>query len=261
MTMKDSHLSDLYAGKKVDTGKMAKKGWHDQGSANFHYGVKREKDLWVKKYNPAEGSDCHVVWLFVIMKLGAGSKISSIATDVCQVYADGRADSLGVPFFDHDYEMVKKDLKSVLVDAGNDAIPIMIPLDVQKFVAIISKSEKSAPVKKIIKTYALRKSLGIPMMGGGTIFNSDDNRIEMCADLLGTITTIFLKSLVQDDILPNGITAKSSRKDVIKKMGKPTSSGEDGWWDRFDTDEYKLHIQYKKNVISQLTIMSPATAP
>ncbi len=30
-------------------------------------------------------------------------------------------------------------------------------------------------------------------------------------------------------------------------MSKPTSSGEDGWWDRFDTDEYKLHIMYKKS--------------
>lgn len=183
-------------------------------------GVKREKNLWVKKYSPAEGCDCHVVWLFVIMKLGAGSKISSIATDVCQVYADGRADSLGIPFFEHDYEMVKEDLKSVLVDAGNDAVPIMIPLDVQKYIAIIGKSEKSASVKKIIKTYALRKSLGIPMMGGGTIFNSDDNRIEMCTDLLGTISIVFLKSLVQDDILLNGITAKSSRRDVIKKDGR-----------------------------------------
>ncbi len=29
-------------------------------------------------------------------------------------------------------------------------------------------------------------------------------------------------------------------------MSKPTSSGEDGWWDRFDTDEYKAAYQYKK---------------
>jgi len=54
-----------------------------------------------------------------------------------------------------------------------------------------------------------RRSLELAIIGAGTSYNSDDGRIEMHTDFPGQISTIFLKSLAQDDILPNGITAKS----------------------------------------------------
>lgn len=44
------------------------------------------------------------------------------------------------------------------------------------------------------------------------------------------------------------------------KQVDTSKMAEKGWWDRFDSDDYKLHFQYKKNRISQITIMSPAAA-
>lgn len=88
--MNDSHLSDLYVGKHADTKKMKSEGWYDQGSSNYHCGLKKGQNLWVRKFDPVERSCCHTVWLFVILQLEPDNTIKSVGTDVHQVFNDGR---------------------------------------------------------------------------------------------------------------------------------------------------------------------------
>lgn len=259
--MKDSHLSDLYVGKHADTIKMKAEGWHDQGSADYHYGLKKGKNLWVRKFDPAEKSCCHTVWLFVMLQLESDNTIKSVGTDVHQVFNDGSFESLGIPFFPHDYDMVKKHLNDIVIDDGKVRLPEQVPLDMQKFIDIIGKGLSSPAVKALAKTYSMRESLGYALMDAGRFLMSDDKRIEIQFDLTHRVSTIFLKSFAEDDVLLGGITSKSTKAMVRKKLGPPTSSADDGWWDRFDNDTYKLHFQYVKNRINQITIMAPSAAP
>ncbi len=259
--MNDSHLSDLYVGKNVDTSKMKAEGWYDQGSANFHYGLKKGKNLWVRKFDPAEKSCCHTVWLFVMLQLNPDSTIKSVGTDVHQVFNDGSYESLGIPFFPHDYDMVKQHLSGIVVDDGKAPSQKSVPLDMQKFIDILGKGLSSPAVKELSKTYSMRESLGYAMMDAGRFLMADDKRIEVQLDLTHRVSTIFLKSLADGDVLIGGVTSKSTKGTVRKKLGPPTSSAEDGWWDRFDNDNFKLHFQYVKNRISQITIMAPYAAP
>jgi len=69
-----------------------------------------------------------------------------------------------------------------------------------------------------------------------------------------------------------GITIAMKRGDIIEFLGKPTSSGDEGTvpflgeygaWERYDKENYCIHIEHYLggNGVKKITIMLPDTAP
>lgn len=111
--MKDSHLTGLFKGQAVDVKKMLHSGWHDQGSPNFHYGLPRKKNLWVRKITPLQQCEHHPIWLFIHLILDDQGTIKRVDTSVHQIFIDGHYELLDVPFFPHDYEQAKNEIESI----------------------------------------------------------------------------------------------------------------------------------------------------
>jgi len=70
----------------------------------------------------------------------------------------------------------------------------------------------------------------------------------------------------------NGISSSTTKKEVIRKLGKPTKQGEAqeisilgnfGAWERYDRDEYALHIEHSahSDTIVKITLMLLRVAP
>ncbi len=103
--------------------------------------------------------------------------------------------------------------------------------------------------------------------------------IEIEQDNLGTIKTIFLHSDAHESFagyqgqLLGGLTFASGREAVRAALGQPTKSkdafveeslGPQGAWDRFESPDYTIHIQYDPETtdrIRLITLMNPDVVP
>lgn len=261
MPQKDKHLTDIFKGRVIKQQEMEANDWYDQGSSNYHYGLPRKKNYWVKRLFPTTPC-CHTVFLFILMTLDE-NVIKSIDTAVHQAFNDGSYEDLRVPFFEHDYDNAKKEIQAICEQSiDSKKKPFTVPVNLNSFVNILGTNVKSQKAKRLINKYKLRESLGVAALGAGYSFKSDDNKIEMQADMLGNITTAWTRLFDKNDILIGDLSCISSRKDVIAILGTPNRSDKDGSWDRFDYKDHCLHMQYNdKKKLHMITIMLANTAP
>ena len=70
--------------------------------------------------------------------------------------------------------------------------------------------------------------------------------------------------------LPSGLMMTDGAKDVRKKMGEPSKSGDAQYipmlgrsatWDRYDFEEYSVHVEYCEGKISMITLMTRDAIP
>lgn len=114
MPLKDESLSRQFQLQSADLEKLASDGWHDQGSANYHYGLPRRKNLWVKRITPSHQCGHVTIWLFVFLYLDKKAAIKRVETSVHQVFTDGSYEELNVEFFPPDRETAAEEIKSIL---------------------------------------------------------------------------------------------------------------------------------------------------
>jgi len=104
---------------------------------------------------------------------------------------------------------------------------------------------KHWPVERLVDNDADPPYVGYTFVGCG---------LQVLCDIEDeVINTLFLESDTHDGTVLSAIPFSLSRDDVIDRFGPPTASGEPmfhpilgnfGPWDRFDQDEYAVHIQY-----------------
>lgn len=114
MPLKDDDLTNSFNLQAIDLEKLASGGWHDQGSANYHYGLPRKKNLWVKRITPSHQCGHVTIWLFVFLHLSAKAVIRKVETSVHQVFNDGSYEELRVEFFPPDRETAAEEIRSIL---------------------------------------------------------------------------------------------------------------------------------------------------
>ena len=103
--------------------------------------------------------------------------------------------------------------------------------------------------------------------------------VEIEQDNVGAIKAIFLHSDSHEsfsgfkDPLIGGLSFASSRQAVQAELGEPTKSkdafvedtlGPQGAWDRFESPQYTIHIQYNPDTtdrIQLITLMNPDVVP
>lgn len=117
---------------------------------------------------------------------------------------------------------------------------------------------------------ALEMDLGEPL----TDYAFPDNGMDFVCDRAGTINTIFLynDSSRRFAEAPPDLPLTARRPDVLAHFGTPTKSGEGfeddvlgtfGAWDRFDTVERSVHVEYAPHseTVRRITLMRGGTAP
>jgi hypothetical protein len=114
MPLKDENLTREFNLREVDLEKLQSEGWSDQGSTNYHYGLTRKKNLWVKRINTDNHCDHVVIWLFVFLHLSTKHAIKKVETSVHQVFNDGSYDEFEVPFFPPDQETAAQEIRGIL---------------------------------------------------------------------------------------------------------------------------------------------------
>lgn len=114
MPVADDELTGMFNLKVVDLEKLESDDWHDQGSANYHYGLPRKKNLWVKRITPSHQCGHITIWLFVFLYLSAKAVIKKVETSVHQVFNDGSYEELEVELFPPDRETAASEIKQVL---------------------------------------------------------------------------------------------------------------------------------------------------
>lgn len=114
MPITDEELCNDYCHQEVNREKLASDGWHDQGAENYHYGLPRKKNLWVKRITPSHQCGHITIWLFVYLHLSAKAVIKKVETSVHQVFNDGSYEELDVEFFPPDRETAAGEIKDIL---------------------------------------------------------------------------------------------------------------------------------------------------
>lgn len=117
---------------------------------------------------------------------------------------------------------------------------------------------------------ALELDLAEPL----TDYTFPDNGMDFVCDHAGRVNTIFLYNdtvrRFTETIADLPLTAR--RADVLSRFGKPSKSGDGfmddvlgafGSWDRFDSGERSIHIEYEPGVdtVRKVTLMRGDTAP
>ena len=114
MPTQDDNLSKYFQLQQTDLEMLKSNGWHNQGSANYHYALPRKKNLWVKRITPSQQCGHVTIWLFVFLHLNAKAVIKKVETSVHQVFNDGSYEELDVEFFPPDKETATEEIKHVL---------------------------------------------------------------------------------------------------------------------------------------------------
>lgn len=114
MPVNNESLSSQFQLQEVDLEKLDSDGWHDQGSSNYHYGLPRKKNLWVKRITPSHQCGHVTIWLFVFVHLSAKAVIKKVETSVHQVFNDGGYEELKVEYFPPDRETAAEEIRSIL---------------------------------------------------------------------------------------------------------------------------------------------------
>jgi hypothetical protein len=114
MPLKDDNLTSAFNLREVDLEKLESDGWLDQSSANYHYGLPRKKNLWVKRITPSHQCGHVTIWLFVFLQLSTKAVIKKVETSVHQVFNDGGYEELAVEFFPPDRETAAEEIRKIL---------------------------------------------------------------------------------------------------------------------------------------------------
>jgi len=152
-----------------------------------------------------------------------------------------------------------------------------------ELLGILGKLVTKSSVKKVLEPFELIDETGDDVEEEGEFDTHslvDRARgIEIEQDNLGAIKTIFLHSDMHESFsgyrgpLRGALSFDSSRDDVRAVLGKPTKSkdafvedslGPQGAWDRFESPEYTIHIQYcpdSEDKIRLITLMNPDVVP
>jgi len=114
MPQTDEALTSEFKLKEVDCDKLETDGWSDQGSSNYHYGLQRRKNLWVKRITSSHQCGHVTIWLFVFLHLDKKAVIKKVETSVHQVFDDGGYEELNVEFFPPDRETAAEEIRNIL---------------------------------------------------------------------------------------------------------------------------------------------------
>lgn len=114
MPSKDEDLTNRFRLQKADLEMLKSDSWFDQGSPNYHYGLPRKKNLWVKRITPSHQCGHVTIWLFVFLYLDNKAGIKKVETSVHQVFNDGSYEELNVPFFPPDRETAAEEIRGIL---------------------------------------------------------------------------------------------------------------------------------------------------
>jgi len=141
------------------------------------------------------------------------------------------------------------------------------PVDAPAVQALIASEQlQSSTEEDLEEGEPVRSHLSSPT--GGYLFSHS----------LGRLDTLFVHVkpkgdyVAFDGALTKGLTARSTRTDVRRSLGRPSRSGEPqnlpplgryGGWDRFDSKTLSLHFQYSEpeEEIELITVMVADIAP
>lgn len=114
MPSTDRDLTNEFNLFEADLEKLRSGGWSDQGSANYHYGLPRKRNLWVRRLTPTHQCSHFTIWLFVFLHLNGKSVIYKVDTSVHQVFNDGSYEELDVSLFPQDREAATHEIRKIL---------------------------------------------------------------------------------------------------------------------------------------------------
>ena len=151
-----------------------------------------------------------------------------------------------------------------------------------ELLGVLGKLAATPSVQKVLERFELVDESGDDMEEAdfGSRSLVDRGRgIEIEQDSVGAIKTIFLHSDSHESFagyqgsLVGDLSFASSREAVRAELGEPTKSkdafvedslGPQGAWDRFDSPEYTIHVQYSlesTDSIRLVTLMNPDVVP
>ena len=67
MTEQYAGWAEEFVGERLDAKLALSRGWHDQGSENFHFGAPARKGLWVKSISPTHSCGHMKILIFLFM--------------------------------------------------------------------------------------------------------------------------------------------------------------------------------------------------
>ena len=148
---------------------------------------------------------------------------------------------------------------------------------------ILGKLVAAASVKKVLDQFNLvdesEDDLDEETVVGSRSWVDRAIGVEIEQDNVGAIKAIFLHSDSHESFsgfkgpLIGGLSFASSRQAVQAELGEPTKSkdafvedtlGPQGAWDRFESPQYTIHIQYDPDTterIQLITLMNPDVVP
>ncbi len=111
----------------------------------------------------------------------------------------------------------------------------------------------------------LLRGVGLP--DGGKALFRDDKTLEVTCDPPGYITVVHVRP-PHPGIAALGLQTTWTRHEVVAAFGQPSKKGGAtidadfgamGGWDRYDSDRYKLHIEYRPDGggIAMVTLIDP----
>lgn len=268
MPTTDPVMMSKFGGRIIDVEKLREdQRWRLQYGKTRDPRFKAKRGQWILEFEPRFGGGCHQVALFVLVTLDSANRISDVATAACQIFYESTAEEIDVPLFGHDHEVATAEIAALLSaeaveDVQRDArLRTSTPVVVEQLIALLSTSVFAGHAAKLVETLQLTRAMH-PFENSETFSNSSQ-RIEMVANAVGAVTTVFLTPGEQD-LWKEGVPAAMTRETVHRLLGRPThSSGPDHWWDRFDSQGVSIHVQYggRPSVVSRITIMAPEVAP
>jgi len=153
----------------------------------------------------------------------------------------------------------------------------------KELLGILGQVASKSSVKKVLEAYELvdetDEDLEEEAAVGARSLVDRKLGIEIEQDNVGAIKTIFLHSDLHESFaafpgpLIGGLSFASSREDVRAALGEPTkakeafvedSLGPQGAWDRFESPQYTIHVQYDPETTSRIrliTLMNPDVVP
>lgn len=152
-----------------------------------------------------------------------------------------------------------------------------------ELLGILGKLISKSSVQKVLEPFELvdetDEDLEEEVAVGARSLVDRKRGVEIEQDNVGSIKTIFLHSDAHESFagyqgpLVGGLTFASGREAVRAALGQPSKSkeafvedslGPQGAWDRFESPQYTIHIQYdpeSTDRIRLITLMNPDVVP
>lgn len=147
-------------------------------------------------------------------------------------------------------------------------VPVGDDTKIVNFVDLIGKNFDAVGLAQ--KTYSIAQNEEWRAERGWTV-EAADGSFQMSLDTVKTIRTIWLFP-VNGKFRQDGYTTETTRKDIRKKLGKPTSRGDNVKafltrdavsWDRYDLPAVAMHFEYNEHdqKLHLITLMRLEDAP